>query len=353
MVRRRFARRVGKYAVRNAWRLPGAAGKIGAVANLGYGAYRAYKSYSKRAGTYNGSNGGYNFTTRDYDTAVQYRRKRMPRRKRRAWVRFVKKTRAVEMKDQPTRSVLINNVQLATFDYQALGSRAQQYNAVCLYSLRGSLGFRDVGQIMDTLYPAGRDKTAWIHFSSATLDCTVVYNFFRDPSDATNVGPTICEVDVYDIVCRRTGYQLEGGNMDSPGSEIADAEGEVGNGIKLTDHGATPFQLTALFTGDHGWKILGKRKFTLQEGGSFTFQKRDPRNRKMSQGMFPTINGNIVWKYPGFTRMFLVVGRVSLNSTNNISSNTYAVLKMDAIRTYTLKDALDNKFNATADKIPA
>lgn len=76
---------------------------IGTALKYGYKAYNSYTKYQKNK-TQN-----QNTVTTQYDTRLQYRKKSMPRWKRKAWKRFSQKVNAVNLKNHGTYTRLFNS----------------------------------------------------------------------------------------------------------------------------------------------------------------------------------------------------------------------------------------------------
>lgn len=255
--------------------------RLGTYGNALYHGVRfannVYKAWNKRS---NGqrSNGGSkgartHFTTAQYDTSRVYRRKRMPRRKRKRWVRFKRKVDAVQFSGLGMQSVVFNQA-----DYIAAADGVQGVGSVCMYGLLGSsgtassgvfLGQRDLVNIVNTGNFNSGDK---LMFRSACLDVTCK----NEPAEGSEA--TQAEVDVYEYVWRKTRNVVAGARSAKGMLEegLVNA-GPIGTAFQLTmaTRGLTPFQIPEAMS---YLKILKKQKFFVPAGGTFTYQIRDPKN---------------------------------------------------------------------------
>lgn len=248
----------------------------GAAVNLARNAYQAYARSSSRTQNSRKQGGAARITTQQFDVKRVYRRKRMPRRKRRRWVRFKRKVDAVQFSGLGMQSVVFNSA-----DYITAAVGAQGVGSVCLYGLRGVsgtgggvlMGQNDLYMIKSN---AGYTNTQKIAFRSAVLDITCK----NEPIDSEDSG-TQLEVDLYEYVWRKgrpmesqsTAYgsglsALQTGFTDQPTLGSAAA-------LAVTTRGVTPFQCPE---GMSYLKILKKTKFFVPVAGTFTYQLRQPRN---------------------------------------------------------------------------
>lgn len=252
-------------------------------------------------------------TTTQYDTTTQYRYKRMPRRKKRIWKKFVKKVQAVEQKSLGTKTVLFNS------QTEAAGLAGKQgYAAVFLYGRSGTKdpagtqqdpynglnGLRDIQTIMnndtDIMSPNTQGtRGAKFTFKSAVLDTT-----------CTNIGNRSLEVDVYEV------------NVRTDDTKTATPFATIANAMNITDvipntnsnvqvdianRGVTLFDLPSAISNDK-WKIYKKRKYFVAAGSSFTFQFRDPSNYVINASENKiTEGGNGSYAYRKMTRMFFFI----------------------------------------------
>jgi len=182
-------------------------GNLGAgVAGLGAMAYEAYrKTGSSKSGI---------GVTSQYDKTSVYRKKRMPKRKKRQWVKFVKKVRSALMKDVGTKTVIRNDT-LSTL----WSTNDQSLQTITVYGADGSAptasqcGHNDLKTIF-TNDPDLSAETARAKFGSAIVDITFTNASVNAGPENNNTG---LEIDIYDIVYRK--------QLDAPtlGNAITDS----------------------------------------------------------------------------------------------------------------------------------
>lgn len=236
--------------------------------------------------------------TSQFDKMTVYRKKKMPWKKRKRWVGFVKKVRAAIMKDIGTKTVLRNGQMTSSF-----ATDGQGVLAATLYGFDGAAstsvqqGQDDVKKIFQN-DPDLTDPTAVALFASGVLDLTM-----------TNTSSTVSnqnlglEVDVYDIVFRR---DLDGIDPINWLNSCLTATGPINSltpQISLVDRGATLFEIPDAAA--KGMKILSKKKYFLGSGEVATYQLRDSRNRSFRSDLVDTSDNNFVWK--GATRTLIII----------------------------------------------
>lgn len=230
--------------------------------------------------------------TGQHDVRMVYRKRRMPRRKRRVWMRKIKTARAITLKNYGTRTRLFNY----TGTIIGENATAQAYAAIAIYGQNGidavvdpamhNYGMAHLGQIFSDEGEQGNK----IMFGSAVMDCTFV-----------NSGPAVLELDLYDIVWRGRNCGTNVNNDLGVGSTMTTVlPGRTA--INLNTRGVTPFDLTEFLA--QGFKILSKKKYLLPPGNTATYQVRDPRNRMVDSG---DIHRNNSWARRGLTRFVLLV----------------------------------------------
>jgi len=142
--------------------------------------YRKYKAAGQSAGT---------GTTRQHDAKVQYRKKRMPYRKKKKWISHVKKVKAVLAQDDGTKTVLFN-AQISSST--SSGATRQNYQFHCLYGCNGSASVSEIGSAdlekIFTNATVSAINTNKLMFKSAVMDMTIA-----------NTGTVRCELDLYHL----------------------------------------------------------------------------------------------------------------------------------------------------------
>lgn len=262
------------------------------LARRAYGTYQAVRPFFKRntrsAGTQTGpvrfsrmSNHGTKGSgvTIQHDERRQYRKKRMPKRKRKRWVKFVKKVNAVIDKNLGDKSIVLSATMTQIVTYGI-----QNYGATVLYGSRGdaakpadevAIGSADIVRIMDNENPTAGYVNKKYHFSSAVMDVT----FRNTPIPENNETINQIELDLYHyIVIRKTD------NFSTPAEIYDDVAGEnpptgAWPSLGLQILGATPF---ALGRAGYYLRIIKKKKVLLPAYSCTTYQIRDPKNRTFS-----------------------------------------------------------------------
>lgn len=261
-----------------------------------------------------------NFTTNQYDTRTVYRKKSMPRKKKRVWRKFVKKVNSVGTQLIGRRTVLFN-------DFIVIGTEiAENYQGVGWIHLYGAngvntsgeeLGARDLRQIKQNDSEILPDSN--VMMLNGVIDITML-----------NTDISTLEVDVYKIVY---------GKSDQPFANFRaciDAVAQLpinglGQNLTIEDRGATPWDIPTVLSYLKA-KILYKRKYLLGAGQSATYQHREPKNFKIKGAdMDPSaIRGDLDFT-SGYTTTFMIVSR------NLSSSALTAKLRVGATRNYRYK----------------
>lgn len=257
-----------------------------------------------------------NGITTQNDVANIYRRKSMPRYKKRKWVSFVRKVKAVLYKGLGTKTVLFNT--------QMSGGRLsvpenqQGVFTIALYGFWGdtdnpgeSVGNRDLYRIAindpeinkKAVSPTfSIPNNGKLLMSSAVLDLTL-----------TNIGTIPSEVDVYIITCGifNNNGSLREAFIDADANQITISGS--GNGINALVHrGATPFEMPLALSSNR-LRILSKKKYFLGAGQTITYQYRDAKNHYINCSKFYDQAIAIAevfegpFNYPGVTKNVLIV----------------------------------------------
>jgi len=321
-------------------------GRFGAAAAVGYNAYKKYSNskVKKQKTTHTGSS-----VTQQRDSKVQYVRKRMPRWKKRPWVKFVKKVDWISNHRQ-THFTLCRH-----FTY-ASTSVANAQNIACEQVHFGFYGnsTRINNQIDDWLFNQGLTTTALrkgkkFFISSLTDDYTV-----------KNSGTTDAEVDVYELICiRDLHYSVGTTSGDYPTMEEILAEllsdDKTGTVAGLSTIGVNPFNVASF---SRVFKVLKKIKHFLTPGAFFTHQVRTSKDKMYScDTIIPQAdNALTIGQQPGLlmkaytSRVTLFVHRgepgFSAGLVSEIGPSQIQVAKVMAIHGAiidpTQKDTIDN-----------
>lgn len=233
---------------------------VGTALKYGYKAYRSYNKYTKSRNT------NQNTVTTQYDTKLQYKKKRMPRWKRKAWKRFSQKVTAVNLKSLGTYTRVFN-----TQCSNTIFSGQQAVMGAFLYSKAGKgdlvpkeAGLSDLFTIIRQ--PLSADDNFKFHFDSGILDLTL----------KNNSGNGI-EMDLYVVSF----------NEDTQANSFQDAVitaqqetatlNEATKALELSDRGTTLFDFPVLIS-SLKMKIWSKRKYFIGAQQTMTYQYRDAKN---------------------------------------------------------------------------
>lgn len=227
--------------------------------------------------------------TYDNDFKTDYRYRRMPRRRRRRWVRFVKKVNAVTLRQQQgLKKIIFRRLQSLN---SANGSCA--FTELMLYSgdgssanhaadlgeiFRGHLGATEFDQANDMSVAINTNTQKKLHFESSQLEVTV-----------KNTGTNKAILEVYYIRCRKQHAQTTADQYNCVSGvfelgfkkqeQVVDDEEANNIGLGPQNQfqiGTTPFQSPRFCS---TFKILKRKKFTVAPGNSVSWILKDPRNR--------------------------------------------------------------------------
>lgn len=238
--------------------------------------------------------------TTQHDKQVVYRKRRMPRRRRRGWKRFARKVNAVSEKDLGSRTVLRNDLVNITTNMDTAAESAHTRWYFMLYgATSGTAYYNDLSEI-------GQDTdlgtTGKAIFKSGVLDLTFRNNSFRAVGSVNP--PITLEVDVYEL---SVGTVL-GDNAANLGQVMSEGSTETatipGQSTALvgTQRGWTPWDFPSAL-GEYRVKIWKKTKYFLGENQTFTYQFRDPRRHVVDKQKMTTTGENI----PGLSRYVYVI----------------------------------------------
>lgn len=254
--------------------------------------------------------------TDHYDRKQVYRKRRMPRFRRRRWKAFSRKVKFVAEKEYGTRTVVFNRS--ITFNNANAGFQCLGY--VYLYGNQStdswandinSIGALETQQAINApTVDYNVDKTTKVMFQSAILDITVRNTSFIT---LTGLGDSSLrlEVDAYELsvntpainvlTARITVNELFGdGSTDTftiPGAA---------SGLAIQNRGATPFDIPMALS-RYRIKIWKKTKYILNNGESFTYQVRDPKRRVITHQNMIADQG---FNKRGWTRIIYFIAKL-------------------------------------------
>lgn len=270
--------------------------------------------------------------TAQHDSKTVYKKKRMPRRKRKRWAKFVKKV-AAATDDRGTQTFLFNRAHSETTSAKVGGVGQQSIICAHLYGKNGAieakeLGNRDLFSICNDLVANGVDDSAKIRFTSAVLDITVTNQ--KNPAIPENDYEGPLEVDVYHIIYPSNKQLIVNGLVAAFDAATLKVNGGWGlPKVNIADRGATPFDIGQCMS-ITGLKILNKKKYYMGYGQAFTYQIRDPRNRTFDMG---TYNDKFCWYNPKMTQSLMIIAK----PTAIIADGSKFNLIVGASRSYKLQ----------------
>lgn len=292
--------------------------------NYGLKAYGAYKKYKpmynsmKKAYKKSSSRTG---VTQHHDATTTYRKRRMPRRKRRSWRKFVKKVEAANEKQLGTKTIVYSY----TYTGSSTTANGQNFLFCSLYGVRGSAPTNEIGSAdLYKLFTNAISTSSYLNkltFKSAVLDVTL-----------TNTGTNKLEVDLY--VLKYWG-QSDYNSFNTAHSNAAtdtttmDPNATLFFGaLTIFKRGVTLFDMPALIKyAKIG--IVKKVKYWIDVGDTVTYQIRDPRTHVISEAM---VNNTEHPASPKLTQS-LFINFKPVSGSSETSGNT---LSMGVTRKYSL-----------------
>lgn len=241
--------------------------------------------------------------TNQYDKKLVYRKRRMPRYKKRRWIKYCKKVNAVAEKDLGTKTVVFSDAVQTSNSTDANNglSFAYLYGAVS-----GTAYINDLNSIVDAENAlSGANATGKLLFQSGVLDVTIQNSSYYN----TNVEGGTLELDIYELTGSKRFLDGSSGRdilgVFSQAASITPAVGgaPLTTSLALTNRGVTPFDLPQAMT-EYGIKIWKKTKFILSFGQACTYQVRDPRRHVVDKA---AIDRQLGSNWPGMTRILLIV----------------------------------------------
>lgn len=251
---------------------------------IGYGAVTGYKAYMRGAGSQTRVKREREFSNRtnttQRDVTTRYVRRRMPPYKRRRWVSFVKKTRAVELAQQPLQ---VYQALLKSSKTVTLG---EQWTEGVLLKDNNMPNQADLVNMFKDAYGGGGLPTDYdsrrLYLKSCTLDLQI-----------KNIGTEQCIIDVYHIKARKSYQSSAGGTSNSLNDIWNDCFGDstaVG-AVSAANAALTPFDVPSFCK---YFLVKSKREYIISPDQVVTMQLRDPRNlmlqgRLLNLGRFGTL----------------------------------------------------------------
>lgn len=276
--------------------------------------------------------GSDNIVTRQFDVTNQYRKRKMPYRKKRRWRSFVRKVAAVQIKQAGLRTVLFN-----TRSQVANATTFQGAHAMELYGMSGTNDNNDVQGCSDIRRIFKNDpditkealtnepKEGKLQFASGVLDATI-----------RNLSEHEAEIDVYTGWFRKSqdnAPAIANRNIINDLGQTGDPINTGNTTLNLGERGATVFDLSEAIS-KTGYKIYSKKKMILAPGQSTFIQHRDPKNHMIDW----VRDGSLGYAKRGLTFCMLVV----FKPTTTAVDNAIVVLSIGCTRKYSYAFVSDN-----------
>lgn len=282
--------------------------------------------------------------TQQHDIKSLYRRKRMPKRKKKKWVKFVQKVKQVEASGRGNQSFVANHSFTTTWSNGggAEGYRPQGVSEVNLYSVNADIsGGRDKDIILNETSNYQTQKNSdglEVIVNQADLLANemkrikVPMNHARIDITYTNTSDVVLEVDLYTITHKiknpsnttgypslyeaQKAYNTDKGNAAqklyySDGSSITAG---VGTLLGLNSRGATPFNCPGLNI-YAGCTVLNKTKVLISPGSSITRQYSDNRHKNI----YPHFN-TFKTRYDRDTLTYLALAKATGAGADEVSN---------------------------------
>jgi len=273
--------------------------------------------------------------TDHFDRRTIYRKRNMPRGKKRRWRQFANKVHAVSEKDLGSRTALFND-QVSDSITAPVGA-SQGVFSVALYPNTSTIThLNDIKTILTN--DTNINTTGKATFKSAVLDLTCV-NHAKDQD--TNGWAT--EVDVYEITANRNFENVSGTKqlIDCFTDAATDTPniGGAGTGILLQNRGATPWEFPQALS-QYRIKIWKKTKFKLGYLQSFTYQMRDPKRHVIDKAASDQLtSGNKI----GLTRWLVIIHKPVPGMSDGVSAEVRLELGLTRKYLYKVNDEDDDQ----------
>lgn len=296
---------------------------VGQAIRNGPKMYKAYRSVQR---TNQKSSKSMMGVSQHHDSKMQYRKKRMPARKKRTWKKFVRKVQAANERSLGTKTIVFNKAVTGT----STAANGQNYIIAHLYGANGTsagteLGAGDLYNIFQQAYLSTKENQK-LTFKSGVFDITL-----------TNTGSTKLEVDLY--VLSYWGETTFGSFSAAHSEADADTPTMNPNGtgffsnLTINSRGTTLFDMPNLIR-NCKWTVQKKVKYWIDVADTATFQIRDPKTHVIAEQ--DVLNGNS-WSIPRLTQTIFVNFKPVAGATD-----TGNALTMGATRKYSL-NSVDNE----------
>lgn len=261
--------------------------------------------------------------TSQYDKANQYRYKRMPKKKKRKYVRKVKNFKSMQLQQLATQIFIRNSITGGSAAPAVQGATAVHLAGI---SSGTETGGDDLLALADRSPPeTGVDagltdpRMASSTNSAFILDSGILDTTFR------NTGTSALEVDVYHITYTRD-YETAGGlgTLFSVG-QVPDGITGVVADITISSRGVTPFDFPKAT--QQGMKVMKKTKYFIPAGQTFTYQLKKTTNKKVFVRDLKNLQFEFRQRYLTETLLFVaktVVGETATGTWSIGTTRRYA-----------------------------
>jgi len=330
MVAGRIGSNLARYAV-NRYGGYGALAKRAAPAFAGMLALRGAKR--QKISSSSAGAGGAAVLTNQYDVQNFYRKRRMPRRKRRAWRKFYKKVASVYRKETSGKSSLLLRGQIdgtvAAGQQGCIG--AMLFGAANANSTT-DFGAADQNYIQDSIAGVAATNVSPL-VKSATMDIEITNRGITDYAATLTV-------DVYKVYCTRTVTGINAAQVlgwtDLFGQALA-MEPTCGGSTDIGGNnvaGVSPF-MAADFC--RHVKIVSHKRVILSVGQTAEFMLRDPKDHKLFWSNPSSTKGCGLEK--GLTKGFMFIFQGVAGTGTKTQACSYSIT---CNRTYQVANTADN-----------
>ncbi len=288
--------------------------------------------------------------TFEHDRQRVYKRKRMPFRKKRRWIKLIKRNDAIDLKKCGAQTYVFNtsisntNTNAANHGFVNL-SLYGGHDTVS--SVNNDLHFiGENEQELDPTAAAGvtvSDSTK-LFFQSAVLDLTIRNSTVENNSVSGPISAGVLEVDVYEVTSKRRWSEFDKASAslaeyNDMGAVFDEAETSTlgingAGGADYRKRGMTPWDQTYALS-RYGIKIHKKTKYRISAGNTITYQTRDPKNRSISYLALNEIAGG---NKPGWTKWVLIYYKLVPGLTPGAADGQYTTkLDIGVTRKYMYK----------------
>ena len=227
-----------------------------------------------------------------HDVQNRYRYKRMPKRRRKRWVKFTKQVNHVSLQMQPLQVYTAKTVQNLS-----VAANQQSYTGFILGGTTFS-GNDEIFQCFKDAYNIvlGSVPPYRLYFKSMCLDVQM-----------SNTGVNPCVIDLYRLRSRQD-YSSAASLATEYTASISELQTTTGGRTySATDPAGTPFDVPNFLS---YWKVLHKREIIIAPGNITTVQMRKPTNRH--------VEGKILQSHPqclpGAEAFFIMVRGAPINN---------------------------------------